>query len=316
MGHTALMLSALATSAVPGFQAVAAQALPDSEKDVAVVHDINQTPWLVELPRSADAEKKHTENLGAIRALSEGLRSRVSFQIPQLAGTLTVGGFTLSVSSYLPGRSPSPAKVNAALAGSLGRALAEIHQLPTSTLADYDRPENSILDSLRECASIVDRSAASGLLPQALLRRWETACEDSGLWQCEPTVIHGLMQLRHMLVDGDEVVAIGQWREFRLGDPAQDLAWLTTPGSATFAQGVLTAYQNARAQADRYLIHRSRFYAELDVAKWLLHGLEADNATIISDATAMLSNLHDRVASDLDQALTAPISLAKHPLES
>ena len=316
MGHTALMLSALATSAVPGFQAVSAQTLSSAEKDVALVYDVGQAPWLVELPTSAQSEAAHTETLRAMRALSEGLRSRLSFRVPRLAGTTEVGNHTLSVSEYLPGQAPAPHKVSPILAASIGTALAQIHSLPTSSVQDYDRPAESAIDSLRECAGIVDRAAATGLLPQALLRRWETACEDAGLWQFEPTVIHALMQLGHLLVDNDSVVAIDQWREFRVGDPAKDLAWLTTPASGPFANGVLTAYRSARPAADRWAMQRARFYAELDVAKWLLHGIDAANDTIIADATAMLSALHDRVSGDMDQALTQPISQAKHPLEN
>jgi len=310
------MLSALATSAVPGFQAISAQTLSSAEKDVALVYDVDQAPWLVELPTSAQSEVAHAETLRAMRALSEGLRSRLSFRVPRLAGTTEVGNHTLSVSEYLPGQAPAAHKVSPILAASIGTALAQVHSLPTSSVQDYDRPAESAIDSLRECAGIVDRAAATGVLPQALLRRWETACEDAGLWQFEPTVIHALMQLGHLLVDNDTVVAIDQWRDFRVGDPAKDLAWLTTPASAPFANGVLTAYRSARPTADRWAMQRARFYAELDVAKWLLHGIDAANDTIIADATAMLSALHDRVSGDMDQALTQPISQAKHPLEN
>lgn len=316
MGHTALMLSALATSAVPGFHAVSAQTLSSAEKDVALVYDVEQRPWLVEVPTSASSEAAHTETLRAIRALSEGLRSRLSFRVPRLAGTTEVGGHTLSVCEYLPGQAPAAHTVSPLLAASIGTALAQIHSLPTSSVQDYDRPADSAIDSLRECAGIVDRAAATGLLPQALLRRWETACEDAGLWQFEPTVIHALMQLGHLLVDNESVVAVDQWRDFRVGDPAQDLAWLTTPASSSFANAVLTAYRSARPGADRWLMQRARFYAELDVAKWLLHGIDSANDTITEDATAMLSALHDRVSGDMDQALTQPISQAKHPLEN
>lgn len=316
MGHTALMLSALATSAVPGFQAVSTQTLSSAEKDVALVHDVNQVAWLVELPTSASAEVAHAETLRAVRALSEGLRSRLSFRVPRLAGTTEVGQHTLSVCEYLPGQAPSAHKVTPILAASIGTALAQIHSLPTSSVQDFDRPAESAIDSLRECAGIVDRAAATGLIPQALLRRWETACEDSSLWQFEPTVIHGLMQLGHLLVENENVVAVDQWRDFRVGDPARDLAWLTTPAASEFHMAVVTSYRSARTSADRWFMQRARFYAELDVAKWLLHGMDSHNETITEDATAMLSALHDRVSGDMDQALTQPISQAKHPLEN
>jgi aminoglycoside phosphotransferase (APT) family kinase protein len=295
---------------------VSTQTLSSAEKDVALVYDVNQVPWLVELPTSASAEVAHAETLRAVRALSEGLRSRLSFRVPRLAGTTEVGQHTLSVCEYLPGQAPSAHKVTPILAASIGTALAQIHSLPTSSVQDFDRPAESAIDSLRECAGIVDRAAATGLIPQALLRRWETACEDSSLWQFEPTVIHGLMQLGHLLVENENVVAVDQWRDFRVGDPARDLAWLTTPAASEFHMAVVTSYRSARTSADRWVMQRARFYAELDVAKWLLHGMDSHNETITEDATAMLSALHDRVSGDMDQALTQPISRAKHPLEN
>jgi len=314
MSHTPLMLSALATSAVPGFQAVSAQSLSTPERDAALVHDVNSFAWLVELARTEPEEALMSARHSAARALREGLRSRLSFRVPKLHGTTDVGGKTLSVSEYLPGRELVPARVAPILAASVGKALAEIHQLPTSTLLDFDRPSQSALDSLREAAGIVDRAAATGLLPQSLLRRWETACEDAGLWQFETTVIHGLMQASRFLCEGEQVVAIEEWRELRIGDPARDLAWLTTPTMSSFSPAVITSYRSARSSADRYVVQRARFWAELDIARWLLHGMDNGIEKVIEDATDMVQALHDRVSGDLDQALTMPISTNKHPL--
>jgi len=98
------MLSALATSAVPGFQAVSAQSLSTPERDAALVHDVNSFAWLVELARTEPEEALMSARHSAARALSEGLRSRLSFRVPKLHGTTDVGGKTLSVSEYLPGR--------------------------------------------------------------------------------------------------------------------------------------------------------------------------------------------------------------------
>lgn len=308
MSHTPLMLSALATSAVPGFQAVSAQQLSLGEKNAALVHDVNGRPWVVSLPDSDAGDLVAKDRIRAAGALTEGLRSRLSFQVPRVVGTLDVQGRTLSVNDYLPGNSPQPKSVTQELAASIGNALAEIHQLPTSTAVDNQRTVVSALDSLRDAAGIVDRSASSGMLPQALLRRWEAACEDRALWQCDSTVIHGRMALGRFLAGDQRVLGITGWRMFHVGDPAHDLSWLTTPGSATFSSAVITAYHSARNHADRWIMHRARFWAELDVAKWLLHGIDSGNDAITRDATDMLVALNDRVSGDLEQALTQPIT--------
>ena len=146
------------------------------------------------------------------------------------------------------------------------------------------------------------------MLPQALLRRWEAACEDRALWQFDATAIHGRMSIGRFLCGENKVLGITGWRMFRAGDPATDLSWLTTPASAAFSSAVVTAYHSAANTNDRWIMHRARFWAELDVAKWLLHGIDIGNDAIARDATEMLVALNDRVSGDLDQALTQPIS--------
>jgi len=314
MAHTPLMLSALATGAVPGFQAVSAQTLSTAERDAALVHDVNNDAWLIEISQSDSDAALHLKEIAAARALTEGLRSRLPFRVPSIKGTSDVGGRTLSVGSYLPGSHLAPKAITPVSASSLGKALAALHTLPSSSLQDFDRPHQSALDSLRECAGVVDASAATGLIPQSLLRRWETACEDHGLWQFDTTVIHGQVHLSRFLFENHSVVAVDGWTEFRQGDPGKDLSWLTTPTNSAFATAVHTSYVSSRPSADKWIMQRARFYAELDIAKWLLHGVQMGNDTIAHDATAMLSDLNDRVSSDLDQALTQPISHAQHPL--
>ena len=314
MSHTPLMLSALATSAVPGLQVVSAQQLSLGQRNAALVHDVHGNAFVVSLSSSDAEEAVVKERISSAQALTEGLRSRMPFQVPRVVGTLDVQGRTLSVSDYLPGQSPLAKNLTPEFAAAMGHALAAIHQLPTATLIDHQRVVNSALDSLREAAGIVDRTAATGLLPQSLLRRWETACEDRALWQFEATAIHGRMGLGRFLAGDSRVLGVTGWRTFRVSDPALDMAWLSTPSAQGFSAAAVTAYHSARNHADRHIMQRARFWAELDVAKWLLHGLDLGNDTITHDATEMLVALNDRVSGDLDQALTQPISQAQHPL--
>ena len=115
-------------------------------------------------------------------------------------------------------------------------------------------------------------------------------------------------------MENQQVVAIDQWQEFRRGDPAKDLSWLTTPANNSFAQDVHTAYRSARGSSDRWIMQRARLYAELDIARWLLHGVALGHDSIIRDATDMLSALNDRVSGDLESAITQPITQSKEPL--
>lgn len=314
MSLTPLMLSALATSAVPGFHAVSAQKMSSAERDVALVHDVDNRAWTVELPTSDAEQTRLQDRVSALNALTEGLRARLPFSVARVAGSTDVQGKTLVVSDYLPGITPNPKNLTPALAASMGQAMAAIHDLPPGTIVERGRAHSGALDELRDAAGVVDRAASTGLLPQSLLRRWETACEDRGLWQFESTAIHGSLGLGRFLVDGTTVTGVTGWRSFRVADPARDVAWLTTPASAGFAEGVINAYRSARPGVDRWFVQRARFWAELDVAKWLLHGVDTGSDSITKDASDMLQALNDRVAGDMDSALTAPISVQKHPL--
>lgn len=309
------MLSALATSAVQNFQVVSAQPLPGAEMDAALVHDVNQASWIVELPRSDEAQSNSVKKLRAVRALGDGIRSRLSFRLPKIAGTSAVGSRTLSVYEFLSGKTPSGSNMSADIASSIGNAIAEIHNLPKGSLEDFDLPSVSALESARESTLIVDRAAATGMLPKIVLRRWETACEDDELWQFQPTIINGALDLSSFMIEKDKVTAVENWQEVHLGDPAADLAWLTSSDTDRFAGAIYTAYRKARTEIDKWAIQRARLYAELDLAKWLLHGVEEQSQTILSDAVAMLSDLGDRVAEDPNRAITLSVSQAKHPLE-
>jgi aminoglycoside phosphotransferase (APT) family kinase protein len=170
------------------------------------------------------------------------------------------------------------------------------------------------MDSMRQATTIVDRAAQTTLLPKALLRRWEAAYEDRGLWQFEPTIIHGALHVGAFLVEASDVVAVTGWRDLSVGDPARDLAWMTTPHMSARIEPGRGSYLDARSASDQRLFQRARLWAELDIARWLLHGIDTRNEKIVDDATQLISELHDRISGDLDSALTEPITHVPHPL--
>jgi hypothetical protein len=75
-----------------------------------------------------------------------------------------------------------------------------------------------------------------------------------------------------------------------------------------------TSYLNARSGSDQRLFQRARLWAELDIARWLLHGIDTRNEKIVDDATELISELHDRISGDLDSTLTEPLTSVPHPL--
>jgi len=314
MTHLSLMLAARASAAVPGLTLVSTTNQSDEKRFQALATDTESRAWVIELPKT-DEEESHTrERVPALRAMGDGLRSRLPFGVPRIHGDANVKGRTLTVAEWLPGFRVAAVKVTPGLASAIGQAMAGLHGVPASALYDQGRPINTANEAQRIAVGIVDRAAQTTLLPQSLLRRWEAAYEDPELWQFEPTIVHGSLRLDDFLVEGERVTAITGWRSLHVGDPAHDVAWVTAPSMKDIALPIETAYRSALNGADRRLFQRGRFWAELDIARWLLHGLDSGNDEVTRDATQLINDLHDRVGHDLDNALTEPITQVPHPL--
>ena len=308
------MLAAQAAAAVPDMQLVktAAFDLPDVRS--AIAWDADGALWVIEVPESDEAESKQRDRISGAQAIGEGLRARLPFAAPRVIGTTTVDGRTLSVASYLPGTRIRPDKITPDTAAAIGEAIAHLHAIPASTLYDQGRPVHSATDSMRTATGIVDRAAKTTLLPKNLLRRWEAAYEDRDLWQFEPTIIHGALHLGAFLVDGATITGVTGWRELSVGDPARDVAWFTTPHLSQRLEPAKTAYLDTRPDADQRIFQRARFWAELDIARWLLHGIDSRNEKIVDEATQLINELHDRISGDMESTLTEAITQAPHPL--
>ncbi len=308
MVRSPLTLAALATSAVPALDVTAATRLgtgPLGSFEQAVLDTRDGPRMLIRVPRSQAAETQASADLIALRALSSGIRSRLPFGIQSMLGQTPVAGTRAIVYDFLPGTAMSLASIQAGdgLAASIGRAIAAIHSLPTSFVVDAGLRVIRPLDALAESVSVMERSAATGLVPAALLARWEHATEDAALWQFATTVINGALSADSMLHDGDRVTGIVDWYELGVGDPARDLLWVLGATANDAADSVFDAYNQARGSSDRQVKKRAMLYAELEIAKWLLHGTTERSTEIVDDAVAMLHNLVDIVQHDLSRTI-------------
>jgi aminoglycoside phosphotransferase (APT) family kinase protein len=117
--------------------------------------------------------------------------------------------------------------------------------------------------------------------------------------------VHGSLQSTSFLAEDDAVTAVLGWSELKVGDPARDLNWILGARRQHVAESVFDAYNAARqVTVDRQLRQRARLYAELEIARWLLHGTERHDRAVIDDAVAMLGGLADSVGGEA----SAPLS--------
>lgn len=280
--------------------------------DAVLVRTTDDRMLVLRVPRSQAAESEQSADLVALRALTPGIRSRLPFAIPEPVGQAPIDGTRAVVTTFVPGapRTADELTEYDGIATSVGLALAAVHALPTGFIADAGLPRQSADESHDAVVELIDRAADTGRLPAALLRRWEEATDDAALWRFRPTVVNGALTADSVLVDGDTVTGLIGWSALAQGDPARDLHWLLTSRGAA-AERALDAYFSARdGGADGHLPQRALLYGELELARWLLHGVEARDDAIIADAVGLLDGLvesvHDRSSEPLSPE-TGPI---------
>lgn len=308
MARSPLTLAALATSAVAGLDVTSATRLgggAEADYDSAVLATREGRRVVMRIPRSQTAETRQSADLIALDALSAGVRGRLPFTVSEALGQTPIDGTRGVVYDFLPGSGVDlqSGSFDSALAASIGRAIAAIHALPTSFVADAGLPVVRPLDTLASVTAVMDKASATGLVPAALLERWEHATEDAALWQYAPTVINGTLGSDTVLTGDGVVTGVLGWSELSVGDPARDLAWVLGARGPDVAELVFTAYNEARGQVDRQLRKRAMLHAELEIAKWLLHGTSQRSTEIVDDAVQMLHALVDTVQNDLDRRM-------------
>ncbi|WP_449278642.1 phosphotransferase [Leucobacter sp. GX24907] len=317
MPTTPLTLAALATSAVPG---LVVQGVRDHVGDgdgafASAVLVSADDDLIVRVPRTQAAEVQQSAELLSLSALASGARSRLPFAVSEPRGVTRAGDTRAVVSTFLHGDRlvEDTIEPDALIIDSIAAALAAIHELPHVMVRENGLPTRSSEDSRIEAARLVERAEATRLLPETVLNRWIERLRESELWDFAPTVVHGSLNIEQLLVIDDTIVGVLGWSELSVGDPAIDLAWLRGSGDATLEQ-VLLRYAEIRGLGSTSRLWlRTAFYHELEVAKWLLHGVESHDQTVVEDAVAMLDRLVDRGASRRESARhsAAPLNEAE-----
>ncbi|MDQ0755701.1 phosphotransferase [Arthrobacter sp. B3I4] len=315
MRRNPIELAAVATAAVPGLTPTAVSSAPDdpADFDSALLLDTEGKRWRVRSPRHAEASARLETEFLVLRAFTPGIRAELPFLMPTVAGTVRQGTLSTFVYSHLSGATRSVEELSsgpAALAREIGTALAAVHDLPRSLVSNADLPSYTPNEFRQRRLNELDQAATTGKIPPLLLRRWEHALEDVSLWRFNPSVVHGDLHEDNILVDGDRVTAVTGWTDLRIGDPADDMAWLVASNDQDFVDTVLAQYSDSRRDVpDSHLLRRAALSAEFALAQYLVKGLAADDLDMVYEAESMLAALADDVAEHGGQ----PISVEPLP---
>ncbi|GAA1936935.1 hypothetical protein GCM10009775_31140 [Microbacterium aoyamense] len=306
MARSPLTLAASVTSALPRVGVVGVGALTEGATgryDSAVAQLDDGRRVVVRVPAEADAATELAAEARALRALTPGVRGLLPFRAPELLGETGLGDSRAIVVDFLPGYRVDAAHLPSGrgAATSLGAALAALHGLPLSIVRTEGLPVRTPQQIRDDVSRLIDRADATRVLPRALRDRWNRAVDAQELWRFESAVVLGGAGAASFLfedIEGEpEVTGLLDWHGLSVGDPATDLQWLASAPAA--ADDVYAAYVAASGRApDGRTRERARMYAELEFAKWLIHGHDTGRADVVDDAKALLESLAAGVDGD------------------
>lgn len=306
MARSPFTLAASVTSALPHAGVVGAAVLTEGAAgryDSAVADLTDGRRVVVRAPADAEAGVELASEVRALRALTPGVRGLLPFRAPRLLGETGLDGARVVVVDFLPGYRVDAAHLPSGrgAASSIGEALAALHSLPPSVVRDEGLPVRTAAQVRDDAVRLVDRAEATHHLPATLAARWRRALGTERLWQFDSAVILGGAGAASFVFEDTDgaphVTGMLHWHGLSIGDPATDLQWLAAAPAA--ADDVYLTYTDVSRRApDALLRERARLYAELEFAKWLVHGHESGRDDIVDDAVALLASLAEGTAGD------------------
>lgn len=318
MAKSPLILAALAKAACPQLDFHEVKSLSANSNgafDTALLTSTTGEHYVVRVANSQAAGAEQEVELRALKALVATDRMRLPFKITTLIGeTKDDRGSRVLVYEFLYGTPTDVGSVapGSALATSIARSIAAIHNLDTAIIENAHLASFEPAEIVRTRVAELDRMAATGKVPSVLLSRWEAALEDVSMFRFKPCVIHGGLSGDSVLSLEKEVAAILNWNSLRISDPAEDFAWIFGAGFHDLNDNIIDVYLQNHDGVDPSLKSRATLYAELEIGRWLLHGVTKNDQDVIDDAVSMLEVLAEDVASGAIARLTAaPISTPK-----
>ena len=318
---TPLELAALATAAVPGLQVAGLRPPQYSDEVMSVTGliDTRGNKWTVSCPHDTvggldvDAQSGVLDHLAKARDAK-----RIPFDVPRIHGTArTPEGDRIIVHQDLGGHAVTDDDLEDAqiLPASLGRALACLHNLPASVYTLLELPSYTAAESRERQLALLDEAAAQVLIPANLWNRWEAALEDLSLWRFHSAPIHGDLQGNAIIVDRGAVTAMTGFSSAHVGDPAADIAWILARSSEEFLERFNEAYARERNGVDLHLLTRAQLLSELAIVRWLVHGLHAEDRSIVEEARQMLTELSRDLGDDQLVRRPEPVIAVSAPQE-
>ncbi len=273
--------------------------------DAAVATLADGRELVIRIANEEGVDQEVAAEVMSLRALTAGVREMLPFRAPEYVGAAGLTTGRAIVTTFVPGYLIDSEEIppGEGAATSIGRALAAVHALPPSVVRSAGLRERGPEQTRADVRRVVEAASHSGRLPVRLTVRWRDALEDDRLWAFEPAVCLGGTQATSFLFVDDErgaptVSGLLDWHGLSIDDPAVDLRWVASAPDA--AKDIFRAYADAAHRApDAAVRVRARLHAELEFARWLVHGLETHRSDVVDDAAALLESLAEGVKDDV-----------------
>ncbi|WP_420733785.1 phosphotransferase [Brevibacterium luteolum] len=308
MDTLGLRLAAIAAGQIAGFEPSLWTKLPDS-RGPRVLLSAEDRSLVVSLIPDSDVPAAQTEAVAC--AVLRSLLPDTQIGFPQILSTVRAPDdlteddrtYEVQISDPLAG---TPATLEAfaesqQLVSALADFLADLHNSDTGAVADAGLVVHDSAELREQLLADLDRAAGTGLVPAVLLQRWEDALENVSTWRFLPCPIHAALAPEAIRVDDGRITSVSDFFRFRVGDPAADLAAVSTFVEGSHYEHFLDRYRQQRDIKDAGLQARAELLAELAVLDWLLLAVDTEDETAKSDAVALLNSLAEVATADAEQ---------------
>lgn len=200
---------------------------------------------VVRVARNAEAGSRHELEAALLVVLSDRLPVSLPGPARLVMASVPVE-YGAAIHPFLHGRTMEPPDVTGTVATEIATTLAALHAIPLSTVASLELPD---LDPLSEIHRLRDEievflRARVGARQHEDLARWMAELEES-LPGHDRVLCHADAWFGNMLIDEGRLVALLDWEDACVADPALDLAAQLDLSDAA-AEAVLNAYTGLR----------------------------------------------------------------------
>ncbi|WP_010094585.1 macrolide 2'-phosphotransferase [Ornithinibacillus scapharcae] len=220
---------------------------------VVFAQDENGTDWVLRLPRREDVMPRTKVEKQTLELVNQYAKS---FQSPNWiiytdeliayrkldgvpAGTIdhNIGNYVWELDIH---------NIPEVFHKSLGRVLAELHNIPSEKAAEFDLVVHSAEEARMSMKQRMDAVKAKFGVGEDLWNRWQAWINNNQMWPKQTGLIHGDVHAGHIMIDQDaNVTGLIDWTEAKVTDISSDFIFHFKAFGDEGLEALILAYKEA-----------------------------------------------------------------------